>query len=113
MVNLSGLYIEFIVDRMLCLVSGLFLREIWNLKVLFMIFYFMLRICLGGSKLWFKLSFLIFFVCDLIGVDFMIFLLLDVNLWSLKLFFMYIFVLFLINLMVFCIVGIDLSLLLI
>lgn len=78
--KLSGLYIEFIVDRMLCFVSGLFLRVMWNLKVLFLMFYFMLSICLGGSKLWFKLSFLIFFVCNFGGVDLIIFLLLDVNL---------------------------------
>ena len=65
----SGSYIELTVDRIQCLISGLSLRVIQNLKASFSMFHSAPRTHLGRSKSWFRSSFLISFVCNSIGVD--------------------------------------------
>ena len=98
----SGYYMELTADRIPRLMSGLSLRVMRKLNVLFSMFHSMPSTRLGEVD--HRVC-----TCDAMGTSSTTSLLLEVNLWSLKLPLIHSSVLFLISLIASCTVGIDLS----
>lgn len=70
-VNFNGLKTELIIDRIFCLVVGLFFIFILKLKVSDFIFYLIFKVCLIGS--WLRRRFFTDFVFSDSGIELMIF----------------------------------------